>query len=85
MFPSCYHVVGLTSIDQEILTNLPNSEETKLHGPVNNAGIMAVEFAESTDGYESQFQAIVPYYFATMNIVYKASTNTSHLLLRQII
>jgi NAD(P)-dependent dehydrogenase (short-subunit alcohol dehydrogenase family) len=32
------------------------SKETELHGLVNNAGIMAVEFAESVDGYESQFQ-----------------------------
>jgi NAD(P)-dependent dehydrogenase (short-subunit alcohol dehydrogenase family) len=31
-------------------------KETKLHGLVNNAGIMAVPFEESKDGYESQWQ-----------------------------
>jgi NAD(P)-dependent dehydrogenase (short-subunit alcohol dehydrogenase family) len=32
------------------------SKEKKLHGLVNNAGIMAVPFAKSEDGYESQWQ-----------------------------
>ncbi len=32
-------------------------KETHLHGLVNNAGIMAVPFAETSDGFEIQFQA----------------------------
>ncbi|KAE8453141.1 hypothetical protein EG329_011208 [Mollisiaceae sp. DMI_Dod_QoI] len=32
------------------------SKETKLHGLVNNAGIMAVPFEKSKDGFESQWQ-----------------------------
>ncbi|KAJ5611979.1 hypothetical protein N7510_005173 [Penicillium lagena] len=32
------------------------SNETKLHGLVNNAGIMGVPYEVTTDGYESQFQ-----------------------------
>lgn len=47
---------------QQTLTISSNSKETKLHGLVNNAGIMAVEFAESSDGYESQFQVIISHY-----------------------
>lgn len=31
-------------------------KETKLHGLVNNAGIMALPFEESRDGWESQWQ-----------------------------
>jgi NAD(P)-dependent dehydrogenase (short-subunit alcohol dehydrogenase family) len=32
------------------------TKEKKLHGLINNAGIMAVPFAKSQDGYESQWQ-----------------------------
>lgn len=32
--------------------------ETKLHGVVNNAGIMAVPQQTSEDGYESQWQVL---------------------------
>ncbi|KAE9380289.1 NAD(P)-binding protein [Stipitochalara longipes BDJ] len=32
------------------------NKEQKLHGLINNAGIMAVPFAKSKDGYESQWQ-----------------------------
>lgn len=32
------------------------SKEPKLHGLINNAGIMAVPFEKSKDGYESQWQ-----------------------------
>jgi NAD(P)-dependent dehydrogenase (short-subunit alcohol dehydrogenase family) len=32
------------------------SQETKLHGLINNAGIMAIPFERSEDGYESQWQ-----------------------------
>jgi NAD(P)-dependent dehydrogenase (short-subunit alcohol dehydrogenase family) len=31
-------------------------KETALHGLINNAGIMGVPFAMTSDGYESQFQ-----------------------------
>lgn len=33
-----------------------SSKESKLHGLINNAGIMAVPFEKSKDGYESQWQ-----------------------------
>ena len=33
-----------------------NRKETSLHGLINNAGIMAVDFAMTKDNYESQFQ-----------------------------
>jgi NAD(P)-dependent dehydrogenase (short-subunit alcohol dehydrogenase family) len=32
------------------------TKEKKLHGLINNAGVMAVPFAKSQDGYESQWQ-----------------------------
>lgn len=33
-----------------------NAQETELHGLINNAGVMATDFALSEDGYENQFQ-----------------------------
>lgn len=56
------------SSSAQTLTISPNSKETKLHGLVNNAGIMAVDFAESSDGYESQFQVIIPHDFSIQNV-----------------
>jgi hypothetical protein len=40
----------------ESLLTLTYSEEDKLHGTVNNAGIMAVANEISKDGYELQWQ-----------------------------
>jgi hypothetical protein len=40
----------------ELLLTLIYSEEDKLHGIVNNAGIMAVANGISKDGYELQWQ-----------------------------
>lgn len=38
-----------------LIENL-SSEETRLHGLINSAGIMAVPYEKSKDSYESQFQ-----------------------------
>lgn len=63
MFPKPQPTPDDNLLDEELIPTPINSKETELHGLVNNAGIMGVEFAESADGYESQFQVIltVPY------------------------
>lgn len=48
---------SVVSAAKELIT-----KEKKLHGLINNAGIMAVPFEKSQDGYESQWQTNCKYW-----------------------
>ncbi len=37
-----------------------NRKESKLHGLINNAGIMGIPYQETVDGYEIQWQVWHP-------------------------
>jgi hypothetical protein len=60
-FYSKYTVYSGIRIRESVLMEMNNRMESQLHGLINNAGIMAVPFAMTKDGYESQFQ--VCYHF----------------------
>lgn len=38
-----------------------NRQEPRIHGLVNNAGIMATPYEKTIDGYEAQFQVYITY------------------------